>query len=68
MNRNNAWQKKVNSKKEAVKEETSMAQSQSLTFHPKINFISQCLHEQKLLLLSNNSSGLATEIAELSDL
>lgn len=48
MQRNTAWQSNIKSKKDQAVKINKSLEIQGATFHPKVNQISEMLHQQKM--------------------
>ena len=51
LERSKKWQDRVLEKREALRSALERREDESLPFHPQINFISACLHEEKIKML-----------------
>ena len=51
LERSKRWQDRVNEKRKALRSELERREDETTPFHPQINFISACLHEEKIRML-----------------
>ena len=68
LERSQAWQEKVQKKKEKAAEEAIQKKESENTFHPRINTISAALHAQKLSLLEQVNEAAAKNQKKLTDM
>lgn len=69
LERSKKWQSRVQEKREVLRSELERQEENLTPFHPQINFISACLHEEKIKMLRmlhhNESVRRAEEVASV---